>query len=63
MSVRLCGTSLSRAVNLHLSGSESNQRPIKEHSESIKIRVIQYSELLISTETLHNLKLCIARLD
>ena len=28
MSVRLCGTSLSRAVDLHLSRSESNQRAI-----------------------------------
>ena len=47
LSVRLSGASLSRAVNLHLSRSESNQstqRAIREHSESNesnKIRVIQ----------------------
>ena len=46
-SVCLSGASLSRAVNLHLSRSESNQstqKAIREHSESNKsnkIRVIQ----------------------
>ena len=43
LSVRLCGTKCSRAVNLHLSRSESTQKATKEQlsSQSIAIRVIQ----------------------
>ena len=46
MSVRLAqyAEEESRAVNLHLSRSESNQKVI-EHSEIIKIRVIQSEPL------------------
>ena len=51
------GPSLSRAVNFHLSGSESNQRAIREQLESyqsIKIRVIQLEPL--NTASLDTLK-------